>query len=84
MESSLSSTRKELVELHEENVIEIRKAAKVELISVVEQKELEIKEIIDSKKKQEIEFNKRIAAENELFAAQKTELEVYLRVNYTE
>lgn len=76
MEDSLAALRKELNNEHEENVAEIQKTAKNELISVMQEKTAEVKQIIESKKQLEIEFRQQLAAQSEAFALQKAELEV--------
>lgn len=81
MENSLTSLKKELTRLHTENVEDIKKTAKLELITCLQEKADEIREIIDSKKQQEINFRKQIETENEAFTAQKLELEVFITRN---
>lgn len=76
MENSLSELRRELNKLHEETVLDIRKSAKSEIISVTEQNEAKIRKILESKNLQELEFKKRIEVENEAFVKEKGELEV--------
>lgn len=76
MENALASLRKELNRLHEENVEVIKKAAKFELITCLQEKADEIREILEAKKQQEISYQKQIESENEIFKAQKLELEV--------
>jgi hypothetical protein len=76
LEKSLSELRAELNKLHEETAAEIRTSAKSEMISATEQNAEKIRGILESNKLQELEFEKRIEAENLAFVKQKEELQV--------
>ena len=76
MEKALSSLKKELDANYEGVIDDIRKQAKIELINAISEKSNQMKEIQNSMKTQEINFNKRLASQNEVFMAEKADLQV--------
>ena len=68
--------KKELKANYEGIIDEIRKQAKIELINAISEKSNQIKEIQNTMKTQELNFNKRLASQNEVFMAEKADFQV--------